>query len=48
VNVAADYKVNERATVFGRVDNLFNEHYEDPTGFLRPGIGVFAGVKFGN
>jgi vitamin B12 transporter len=48
VNVAADYKVNERATVFGRVDNLFNEHYEDPTGFLRPGIGVFAGVKFSN
>jgi hypothetical protein len=30
------------------VGNLFNEHYEDPTGFLRPGIGVFMGVKFTN
>jgi vitamin B12 transporter len=48
VNVAANYKVDDHATVFGRIDNLFNEHYEDPTGFLRPGIGVFTGVKFTN
>ena len=48
VNVAANYKIDEHATLFGRVDNLFNEHYEDPTGFLRPGIGAFVGVKLNN
>jgi vitamin B12 transporter len=48
VNVAANYKIDEHATLFGRVDNLFNEHYEDPTGFLRPGIGAFMGVKLSN
>jgi vitamin B12 transporter len=48
VNVAANYKVDDHATLFGRIDNLFNAHYEDPTGFLRPGIGVFTGVKLNN
>lgn len=45
VNVAANYKVNDRLSLFGRVDNLTNTHYEDPLGFLRPGIGVFGGMK---
>ena len=48
VNVAADYQLDARWKVFGRVDNLFDEHYQDPTGFLRPGIGVFAGVQLAN
>jgi hypothetical protein len=24
---------------------LFDRHYEDPTGFQRPGFGFFAGVR---
>jgi vitamin B12 transporter len=48
VNVATSYKLNEHATLFGRVDNLLNEQYQDPTGFLRPGIGAFAGIKLSN
>jgi vitamin B12 transporter len=48
VNVAANYKVDDHATLFSRIDNLFNDHYEDPTGFLRPGINVFTGVKLNN
>jgi vitamin B12 transporter len=48
VNVATSYKLNEQATLFGRVDNLFNEQYQDPTGFLRPGMGAFAGIKLSN
>jgi vitamin B12 transporter len=48
VNLATNYRVDDHAMVFGRIDNLFNEHYEDPTGFLRPGIGVFTGVKLSN
>jgi vitamin B12 transporter len=45
VNLAASYAATDKVTLFGRIDNLFNEHYEDPAGFLRPGIGVFAGIK---
>jgi len=48
VNLATNYKVNEHATVFGRIDNLFDEHYQDPTGFLRPGIGAFVGLRLSN
>jgi vitamin B12 transporter len=45
VNLAANYKASDRITLFGRIDNLFNVKYEDPAGFLRPGFGVFAGVR---
>ncbi len=31
--------------LFGRVDNLFNLHYQNPTGFLAPGLGVFGGIR---
>jgi len=45
VNVAANYELTRQLTLYGRVNNLFNERYEDPFGFLRPGIGFFGGVK---
>jgi vitamin B12 transporter len=45
VNVAADYVITDQVKVFGRVDNLFNVHYQNPTGFLQPSLGVFAGVR---
>ena len=48
VNVATDYKVDQHVTVFGRIDNLFDAHYQDPTGFLRPGIGAFVGLRLTN
>ena len=48
VNVGGSYKIDDHATLFGRIDNLFNEHYEDPTGFLRPGVGAFMGIKLNN
>jgi vitamin B12 transporter len=48
VNLATNYKVNENATIFGRIDNLFDLHYQDPTGFERPGLGVFVGVRLTN
>ena len=46
VNLAADYKINDQFKVFGRIDNVANVHYETPNGFLAPGLGVFAGVRF--
>jgi vitamin B12 transporter len=48
VNVAANYVVNEHVTAFARIDNLFDERYQDPNGFLRPGFGIFGGVRLAN
>jgi vitamin B12 transporter len=48
VNIAANYAVNPQLTVFGRIDNLFDKKYEDPNGYLRPGLGVFGGIRVNN
>jgi vitamin B12 transporter len=48
VNISANYEVNKHVTVFARADNLLNYHYENPIGFLRPGLGVFGGVRMTN
>lgn len=48
VNVAADYVVNDQVKLFGRIDNLFDVRYQNPTGFLQPGLGVFGGIKLAN
>jgi vitamin B12 transporter len=45
INLIADYKINDQIKVFGRIDNLFNLHYQNPTGFLEPGFGIFGGVR---
>jgi vitamin B12 transporter len=45
VNLTGDYAINDQIKVFGRVDNVFNVHYQNPTGFLSPGLGVFGGVR---
>jgi vitamin B12 transporter len=45
VNLRGDYAINDQVKVFGRVDNLFNLHYQNPTGFLAPGLGVFGGIR---
>jgi vitamin B12 transporter len=45
VNLAANYTVNENTKMFARVDNLFDLRYQDPSGFLRPGLGVFGGIR---
>ena len=46
VNLRADYALNDQLEVFGRIDNVANVHYQNPTGFLAPGLGVFAGIRF--
>jgi vitamin B12 transporter len=45
VNLAADYDLGRGVTVFARIDNAFDERYENPTGFQRPGFGVFGGMR---
>jgi vitamin B12 transporter len=48
VNVAANYEVDKHVTLFARADNLFNRQYQNPIGFNRPGLGVFAGLRVNN
>ena len=45
MNLAANYALRDDVTLFARIDNLFNKQYEDPAGFLRPGFGIFGGVR---
>jgi vitamin B12 transporter len=45
VNLAATYKVTDYLDVFARVDNVFDKRVQDPTGFLRPGLSAYGGVR---
>ena len=45
VNLAFSYQLNARLALFGRIDNLLDRDYQNPTGFLQPRIGAFAGIK---
>lgn len=39
VNLAASFTLSQFTMVFGGIDNLLNEQYQDLTGFGRPGFG---------
>ena len=45
VNLAAAYELGKGVTLFARVDNLLDRRYQEPTGFDKPGIGAFGGVR---
>src|SRR5216117_3141090 len=45
VNIAAEYEVNPHFSIFGRIDNLTNEHYSEVFGFPALGRAAFGGVK---
>ena len=45
VNFAAEYEVNPHFTLFGRIDNLTNEHYAEVFGFPALGRAVYGGAK---
>ena len=45
VNIAAEYEVNPHFSVFGRIDNLTNEHYSEVFGFPALGRAAYGGVK---
>jgi vitamin B12 transporter len=44
-NFAAEYAWNARVTIFGRVDNLANEHYAEVFGFPALGRTIYGGVR---
>src|SRR5437667_9865935 len=45
VNIAAEYEVNPHVSIFGRIDNLANEHYSEVFGFPTLGRAAYGGVK---
>lgn len=45
VNIGGSFKVNETVEVYGRVENLFDERYEEVFGFNTQGRTAFAGIK---
>jgi len=46
-SVAASYQLTARTSVYGRVENLLNEDYENVYGYNTPGIGAYAGIRVG-
>lgn len=45
LDLTTNYRVNEVATVYGRVDNLLNKRYEEIYGYGQPGMSLYMGVK---
>jgi vitamin B12 transporter len=45
VNITVEYEVNPHLSVFGRIDNLTNEHYAEVFGFPALGRAAYGGVK---
>jgi len=41
----AEYDVCKNLTLFGNVDNAFNEQYEDVSGYGTPGLAAYTGAK---
>ena len=46
VNLSAYYHLSDRLQIYGRIDNLFDEFYEEAWSFATPGISALGGVKF--
>lgn len=44
-NIGADYQVSEKVKLYGRIENLFNEDYQEVYGFTTQGTTAFIGVK---
>ena len=44
-NIAGSYKLNEHVELYGRLDNLFDEYYEEAWSYATPGRSAYAGMK---
>lgn len=45
-NLAGSLRIRDNFTLLGRIENLFDENYQDVVGFNSPGLGIFGGFKF--
>ena len=44
VNFAAEYEINSHFSIFGRIDNLTNEHYSEVFDAQHPTVGAFPAL----
>lgn len=47
LNIAADYRVTEKFSVFVRGDNMLDRRYQEVAGFGTPGISGYVGASIG-
>jgi vitamin B12 transporter len=45
VNIAAEYEINPHMSIFGRIDNLTDEHYAEVFGFPALGRAIYGGMR---
>ncbi|MBY0463026.1 MAG: TonB-dependent receptor [Alphaproteobacteria bacterium] len=45
LRVYTTYHVNKNWDVFGRIENALNRHFEEPSGYLQPGLAVYGGIR---
>jgi vitamin B12 transporter len=45
LNLAASFALTDSLALTGRINNLLDKRYENPVGFLQPGLGAYAGIK---
>lgn len=45
VNLALNYKMTDHVEIYGRIDNLFDEKYEEAWSYATPGLSGYAGLK---
>ena len=45
VNISASHNITENIQLFGRIENLFSESYEEAKGYETPEFSAFAGIK---
>ena len=45
VTLASRYNINKSVQLFGRIENLLDQDYEEVFSAQSPGIGVFAGIR---
>ena len=45
MNLNAEYKLTDRFTVFGRVENVLNEEYEEIFSYATPGRAAYGGIR---
>jgi vitamin B12 transporter len=43
--LAGSWGLSPYLEVFGRIENLLDDDYEEVAGYVAPGIGVFAGLR---
>jgi vitamin B12 transporter len=46
MDLAASFRISHNASFIGRIDNLFNRHYQEVLGYPALGRGVYAGMRF--